>query len=120
MLFLFSCKQTAVQQKLSVTDSVMVQFFNEDGLIYKAITSTEEPAIKKLSSFMDNRSVTPAKCGSSGKVLFYSDRRLLLDVTYHLISEECRYFTYTMDGRLLHVAMSNEAADFLTSLREGP
>jgi hypothetical protein len=111
-----SCKQTAVKQKLSGTDSVMVQFFDDkSGMIYNAVTSTEKSAIKKLASFMDSRSVTPMKCGSSGKVQFFSKHRLILDATY-INKTDCRYFSYELEGKLQHVAMSNEAADFLKSL----
>lgn len=120
LVFLIACKQTAVEQKLAETDSVMVQFFNEDGMIYNAVTSTEEAAIKKLSSFMHGRPVTAMKCGSSGKVQFFSKQRLLLDATYHMITKDCRYFSYSLDGKLQNVAMSNEAADFIGSLQADP
>ena len=112
-----SCKQTAVEEKLSTTDSVMVQFFDDkSGMIYNAVTSTETSAIRKLVSFLDSRSVTPMKCGSSGKVQFFSKHQLILDATYINKGEQCRYFSYELEGKLQHVGMSNEAADFLRSL----
>jgi hypothetical protein len=115
---LISCNQSAVDEKLEATDSVMVQFFNEDGMIYNAVTCTERSAINKLRSFMDNRSVTPMKCGSSGKIQFFGKGQLLLDANYHLITSDCRYFSYAIDGKQKSVAMSNEAADFIGSLKQ--
>ena len=113
---IFSCKHTAVEEKLYSADSVMVQFFDDkSGMIYNAVTSTEKAAIKKLASFMDSRAVTPIKCGSSGKVQFFSKHQLILDATY-IDKTDCRYFSYEVEGKLQHVAMSNEAADFLKSL----
>lgn len=117
MFFVASCKQTAVEQKLSGTDSVMVQFFDaKSGMIYNAVTSTEKSAIKKLSSFMEGRTVTPMKCGPNGKVQFFSKSQLLLDATYHSATADCRYFSFDLDGKLQYVGMSNEAADFLQDL----
>jgi hypothetical protein len=115
---LISCNQSAVREKLEGTDSVMVQFFNENGMIYNAVTSTERSAINKLTSFMQNRQVTAMKCGSSGKVQFFAKHQLVLDATYHMITKDCRYFSYTVDGKLMNVAMSNEAADFIGSLKQ--
>ena len=120
ILFFTSCKQTAIEEKLSDTDSVMVQFYTEDGMIYNAVTSTEKPAIKKLTSFLENKTGIPGKCVESGKVQFFSKRKLTLDATYHLFNNSCRYFSYRIDTSVYYIAMSNEAFDFLQSLRADP
>lgn len=112
-----SCKQTGAPHKLYSADSVLVQFFTEDGIIYNAATSTEKSDIRKLTSFLNNRSSPPTNCGSRGKIQFFARDSLILDATYSSFVKGCRYFTYEWDGKLYHIAMSNEAADFLISLQ---
>ncbi len=119
LVFLCSCKQSAVQGALSEADSLVVHFFNDDGMIYKAITSTERSAISKLTTFLDNKMVEPGNCVMSGKIVFFSQHKMLLDADY-TSRVGCRYLRYILEGKQVHAAMSNEANDFLQALKEDP
>jgi hypothetical protein len=40
---LYSCKQPSIiSQQLSTSDSLIIQFFNDDEVIYKAVTSLQK------------------------------------------------------------------------------
>ncbi len=108
-----SCKQSAVEKKLSGCDSLQINFND------KSVATTERSAIKKLAGFLDGKKTEKFKCGYDGKLLFYKDNAVLMDVDFKFSETGCMHFLYTMDGQLISTKLNGEAADLLESLQKG-
>ncbi len=113
------CKESALEQKLSKTDSLIVQFYNEDGMIEKAVTTTEKPAIQKLAHFLDGSPAKTFKCIMNGKLIFLKGGKELQQVGFIYDPKDCRHFSIMMKDTVINTKMSNEAADFMKSLERG-
>jgi hypothetical protein len=119
MMTLDSCKPSAISQQLSTSDSLIIQFFNEDGVIYKAVTSTEKTAIRKLIYFVDASPSAAFKCGYDGRLIFFTQEKELQRIEFKNKEKGCRHFSFLLNGKIMNNEMSNEAADFLMSLETG-
>ncbi|HSU28508.1 MAG TPA: hypothetical protein VLJ68_09020 [Chitinophagaceae bacterium] len=108
-----SCKQSAVEKKLSGCDSLQINFND------KSVATTEKTAIKKLVGFLDGKKTEQFKCGYDGKLLFYKDNAVLMDVDFKFTEPGCMHFLYTMEGQLISTKLNGEAADLLESLQKG-
>jgi hypothetical protein len=105
---------------LSGSDSLVINFNEpQSNNIEKTVITTEENAINKLARFTSGDSATEYKCGYDGNLQFYKNGELTGDVSFNYSGENCRHFIQLKEGKLTSTKMSNEAADFLKSLREG-
>jgi len=118
-IMLGSCKSSVLSQQLSTSDSLIIQFFNEDGVIYKAVTSTEKTAIRKLIYFVDASPSAAVKCGYDGRLIFFTQEKELQRIEFKNKEKGCRHFSFLLNGKIMNNEMSNEAADFLMSLESG-
>jgi hypothetical protein len=118
MIMLGSCKSSVISQQLSTSDSLIIQFFNEDGVIYKAVTSTEKAAIRKLIYFVDGSPSAAVKCGYDGRLIFFTHEKELQRIEFNK-EKGCRHFSFLLNDNIMTTEMSNEAADFLLSLETG-
>jgi hypothetical protein len=118
---LFSCtNQSATSKKLSASDSLIINFnAPQTNNIAKTVTTTENKAIKKLSNYVDGKITEAYKCGYDGNLLFYKNGTLIGDVSFNYSGDGCHHFIMLLNDKLAPTTMSNEAAAFLKSLREG-
>ncbi len=120
MMALYSSKQPSIiSQQLSTSDSLIIQFFNDDEVIYKAVTSPEKTAIRKLINFVDASPSEAFKCGSDGRLIFFSKEKELKQIKFKNKEKGCRYFSLLLNDKITHTEINNEAADFLSSLEKG-
>jgi hypothetical protein len=119
LLIVAGCKESALEKKLSVTDILIVQFYNEEGLIEKAVTTTVKPAIQKLVHFLNGSPAKTFDCVFDGKLIFLSGGNEIQQVGFKFDQNNCRYFSILMKDTVINTTMSNEAADFMSSLERG-
>jgi hypothetical protein len=120
LTFLASCSGSGSANHLSGADSLVINFNNkESNTITNTIHTTEAKAIKKIRQFVSGKQAEEYKCGYDGNILFYQANNLLGDFSFNYSGEGCRHFIQLIDGKLQSTAMSNEAADFLSSLAQG-
>ncbi len=119
LLIVAGCKESALEKKLSVTDSLIVQFYNEDGLIEKAVTTTEKPAIQKLVHFLNGSPAKTFECVFDGKLIFLRGGKEIQQVAFKYDQNNCRHFSILMKDTVINTTMSNKAADFMYSLERG-
>jgi hypothetical protein len=115
-----SCKNSAAGEKLSGSDSVVINF-NVPGSdsVSKTVSATDNNAIRKMKGFVDTKPVPEPKCGYDGNIIFYSRGQALLPVVFKYKEPTCRHFIFELNGKLMSTAMTQEAADFLESLEQG-
>ena len=115
----FSC-HSGGNGTLSGADSLVVQF-NQPGtdLIDKTVTSTEHNAISEVSQFTAGKEISSKECPLDGNILFYKGGTLVGDVSFNYSADSCRQFIQKSGDKTKATVLSNKAADFLRSLREG-
>jgi len=113
MIIASSCKQSAVENKLSGCDSLQINFND------KSVATTERSAISKLAKFLDGKKTEKFKCGYDGKLLFFKKNALVLDADFKYTQTDCMHFLYTLDNELISTKLNGEAADLLESLQKG-
>jgi hypothetical protein len=114
-----SCKSSA-NGNLTGCDSLVVQF-NQPGtmIIDKTVNTTERNAIAEISEFTSGKGYSARACPLDGNILFYKKATLLADISFSFLNDSCRQFIQQKEGKLVATALSNKAADFLLSLRDG-
>ncbi len=83
------------------------------------MTTTEKKAIQKLSNYVDGKASEAYKCGYDGNLMFYKKGTLVGDVSFNYSGDDCRHFIMLLNDELAPTTMSNEAVNFLQSLKEG-
>lgn len=116
-----SCtEKTATGKQLAGSDSLVINFNQpQTNNIAKTVTTIESKAIKKLAGFVDSKTAAAYKCGYDGNLLFYKAGKLTGDISFNYSGDGCHHFIQEVNGELNSTAMSNEAANFLSSLAEG-
>lgn len=117
---LAACKQSAVKQSFSATDSLVIHFKNEQlGEITKTIQTTDKKAINRVIEFMDGNKSGLFKCGYDGKMFFYNKGERIQEADFKMNDKACNHFAFFLNGELMGTAMSDEAVDFLSALEKG-
>jgi hypothetical protein len=116
-----ACKpSTGIGKQLDGSDSLVINFNTPNtNTIDRSVTTTEEKAINKLAHFVDAKPAQAYKRGYDGNLMFYKKGQLLGDVAFNYSGEGCHHFILNVSGVLTPTTMSNEAADFLSSLAKG-
>jgi hypothetical protein len=115
-----SCAQSDISKKLSGSDSLVVNFtVPNSSEVIKTVTATEANAIRRVKQFVDGKPGEEFKCGYDGNLVFFSKGEALLPIVFKYSEEGCQHFLFELDGKLVSTKMSNEAADFLGSLKDG-
>lgn len=120
LALLSSCSRSGISKKLSGSDSLVINFTapNSEEVI-KTVTATEKNAIRRVKQFIDGKSSEQFQCGYDGNLIFFSKGQPVLPVVFKYSEEGCRHFVFELGDSLISTRMSNEAADFLESLKEG-
>lgn len=118
LMLLTACESSEITNELVQSDSINIQFANS------AINSmsTDKDAIQKLAGFIGRKEKSlPLECEikPSGMILFYLDGQTKHEVTFTDLSQKCRYFITRLNGKTVYTEVGNEAADFLTAIRDG-
>ena len=120
LLVITACGNSAVKNKLSGTDSVVIQYYHPGtDSVSKTINTIQKSAINKLINFTASKETKDFKCMSDANMIFYKNNQVLLPVVFNFRNKECRHFLMEIDGKLLSTRLSGEATDFFTSLDEG-
>ena len=119
VLILFTSCTSPTVNAIAETDSVVIEYAIPDpGAVSKTVATTNAAAIHRLIDFIDSKEVKPEPCSYKGKVLFFQQGYKLLEAQF-ADADDCRYFSFTLDGVLRHTRMNHEAIDFFKSLEEG-
>jgi hypothetical protein len=120
MVVLYSCKSSALKERLSVSDSLVVEFYhpNTDS-IKRTVQTTQKHSIDRMIDFVDTKSTEQYKCGYDGNIIFFAKGRPVLPMLFKFKEDSCRHFVFELDGKLMSSRMKNEAKDFLESLEAG-
>ena len=120
LVLLISCRNSAIKQKLSGADSLVIQYYipGTDS-VSKTINTTQKTAINKLIGFTNGGQAEEYKCGYDGNLIFYKNGQTILPVVFKYLDKNCRHFLMEIDGKLTSTKLSSEASDFFTSLDQG-
>ena len=120
IFFLSACKQSAIKQSFSSTDSLVIHFKDEQaGTVTKTVQTAESNAINRMIDFIDAKETEKFKCGYDGKMFFYNKGQKIQEVDFKMKDDSCNHFAFLVDGKLTSTKMSNEAIDFLNALEQG-
>lgn len=121
LVFVFaSCKQSAIRQSFSSSDSLVIHFKDEQaGIITKTVQSAESKAINRMIEFMDAKETELFKCGYDGKMFFYKKGQQVNEVDFKMKNDSCNHFAFLLNGKLISTKMSSEAVDFFDALEKG-
>ena len=115
-----SCKQSAIKQNFSSSDSLVIHFKDEQaGVITKTVQTAESKAINRMIDFIDAKETEQFKCGYDGKMFFYAKGQKLQEVDFKMKNDSCNHFAFLLNGKLMSTKMNNEAVDFLDALEKG-
>jgi len=115
-----SCKQSAIKQSFSSTDSLVIHFKDEQaGTVTKTVQTAESNAINRMIDFIDTKETELFKCGYDGKMFFYNKGQRIQEVDFKMKNDSCNHFAFLINGKLTSTKMSNEAIDFLNALEQG-
>jgi hypothetical protein len=117
-VFLFSCgNQSAISKKLSGSDSLVITFNVADSdSVLNIVSTTEKNAIRKLSAFLNGKTIRQDQCGYDGNMKFYKNGLEVLPVIFKYNSDSCRRFLFELDNNVMSTSMSEEAKAFLKNL----
>ena len=119
-LVFISCKQSAVKQSFSSTDSLVIHFKDEQaGVITKTVQTAESKAINRIIEFIDAKETKQYNCGYDGKMFFYSKGQQIQEVDFEIKNDSCNHFAFQVSGKLISTKMSDEAVDFFDALEKG-
>lgn len=113
-----SCNQSILSGKLDDSDSLVLDFADENQVLVKQIETTDKTAINKLAGYIGNKTFEKSRCSLGGRMIFYKSGTAIEQVEFNS-SEGCRYFTFIYEGKLVSTEMSDEAASFLVSIQQG-
>jgi uncharacterized protein YcfL len=114
------CKQSAIKQSFSSTDSLVIHFKDEQaGVITKTVQTAESKAIERMIEFIDAKETRQVKCGYDGKMFFYNKGQKIQEVDFKMKNDSCNHFAFLLDGKLMSTKMNSEAVDFLDALEKG-
>ena len=114
------CKQSAIKQSFSSTDSLVIHFKDEQaGVITKTVQTAESKAIERMIEFIDAKETGQVKCGYDGKMFFYNRGQKIQEVDFKMKNDSCNHFAFLLDGKLMSTKMNSEAVDFLDALEKG-
>ena len=116
----YSCKQSAIKQSFSSTDSLVIHFKDEQaGVVTKTVQTAESKAINRMIEFIDTEEREQFKCGYDGKMFFYTKGQKIQEVDFKMKNDSCNHFAFLLNGNLMSTKMSGEAIDFLNALEQG-
>lgn len=121
ILIATGCKESTYKKKLKQADAITVHFYlnaHSDSVI-KILHTNNKDAILKLASFMDNKQINPPNCGRDGAIFFKVKDVVIDTVGFIVLQKNCRQFFFTENGTEKVTEVSDEAADFLTSMWSG-
>ena len=118
ILTLTSCYQSRFTEKLKECDSVSIVFTDENQMVIKQVETTKKAAINQLAEYIDNSIIEKNQCHLGGRIIFFQSGIAIEQVEFNT-SGNCRYFTRISEGKLISTKMSEEAASFLESIKEG-
>jgi hypothetical protein len=118
-LLIVSCQQKSeITNTLVKADSMTIQFSNSA----TNNLTTDKTAIQKLANFIGSKEkALPLECEvkPNGMIFFYQHGQLQQQVTFTDLSQKCRYFITTLNGKTIYSEIGNEAADLLTAIQKG-
>lgn len=121
IMFVTSCKQSAVRESFSSADSLVIHFKDERaGLVTKTVQTAESKAISRMIDFIAAPQIDSLNCGYDGKMFFYNKGQIIQEVDFKMRDDSCNHFVFSLDKtKLIYTKMSNEAIDFLDALEKG-
>ena len=117
-LTLLSCNASILSENIRESDSLSIDFADQNQVVIKQIETTDKTAINKLIDYIGNKTFQKNKCSLGGRILFYRSGVVVEQVEFNS-SGDCRYFTFKKNGELISTKMNDEAASFLESLKSG-
>lgn len=117
-LLLLSCNASILSENIRESDSLSIDFADQNQVVIKQIETTDKTAINKLIDYIGNKTFQKNKCSLGGRISFYRSGVVVEQVEFNS-SGGCRYFTFKKNGELISTKMNDEAASFLESLKDG-
>jgi hypothetical protein len=114
-----SCGKSAIRQKLSGADEVVIGFIAQGDSIGKTVSAAEPGAINRMIDFIEAKESDSVTVTFDGKIIFNKEGKAIQEVRFAYKDESHRNFFYVLDGKQYYTKMNKEAADFFTALATG-
>jgi len=120
IMAVMGCKQSAIKQSFSSTDSLVIHFKDEQaGVVTKTVQTAESKAINRMIDFIDAKETEQFNCGYDGKMFFYNKGQKIQEVDFKMKNDSCNHFFFLLNENRMSTKMSGEAIDFLNALEQG-
>jgi hypothetical protein len=116
---LSSCGKSAIREKLSGADEVVISFNAQGDSTGKTVSAAEPGAVNRLIDFIDAKKADSVQVSFDGKIIFNKEGKEIQEVQFAYKDEGYRNFFYKLDGVQYYTRMSKEAADFFIALSTG-
>jgi hypothetical protein len=124
LVCLTACHSTNKKLKAITVDadSVAINYFKGDGTLDTVVTVKiirDRNDINKLSDYISANSTNPdVKCGYDGSLHFFKRDSVVQDIYFRMNDEHCMLFSFLQDGKLSATVLSEDAKQFLETVRK--
>jgi hypothetical protein len=119
-----SCNKTAkqLQEKISNSDSIAINFFKGDGTMDTVVALkviSYKAVIEKLTGFISSASTAIKNdCGNDGSIHYFKNNMVIQDINFRMNNDDCRQFSFKLDGQYEATKLSAEAREFIAGLKK--
>ncbi|MEP6676283.1 MAG: hypothetical protein ABJA78_14060 [Ferruginibacter sp.] len=117
-----SCDQNKkiIAERLSITDSVAINYFRGNGSMDTVIAIKiirDKKAIEQLAEYISNSSADEQQCGFDGSIHFFRNNLVLQDIDFRMNDAGCMHFRLKINGEWFNTKLSNDAKSFLEKIK---
>lgn len=122
-IFLMACHttNTAIKERISLSDSVAINYFAGDGkmdtvVLVKIIK--DKKVIEELCGLIASKQKTiKNNCGYDGSLHFFKQNIVIQNIDFRMNDADCMQFSFMQDGVINATRLSAEAKSLLEKLK---
>jgi hypothetical protein len=124
ILLIISCNKTGKQlkERIANADSAAINYFKGDGTMDTVVTVKiirDKQTLNELTGLLTASTVNYASnCGADGSIHFFKKDRVVQDIDFRMNKEDCRQFSFLMNGKTVATALSAEAKKLLETIKK--
>ena len=123
-LLIISCNKTGKQlkERIANADSVAINYFKGDGTMDTVVAVKiirDKQTVDALTNLLTASDVNYAiSCGVDGSIHFFKKDMVVQDIDFRMNKEDCRQFSFLMNGKTVATALSAEAKKMLEVIKK--
>ncbi len=119
-----SCNKTGKQlkERIANADSVAINYFKGDGTMDTVIAVKiirDKQTLDELTNILTASTANfTNNCGVDGSIHFFKKDMVVQDIDFRMNKEDCRQFSFLMNGKTVATALSAEAKKMLEVIKK--